>query len=169
MQPLFFIPNAQIVTAELLEQHGLDRLLSNAEARQTYGGPGGVGGMLLADHGVPPDRLVFNAEGQTWSPRFGYTSLIGTWKDDAITPDALLRKETMEGAHVRLLDGGHWLVPVLRKWHDKSLVDYKCTLPRVMQQCAETGRWLVGAVVPQYRDLWDESLAIAEALWKSVV
>jgi hypothetical protein len=169
MQPLFFIPGARAVTAELLAQHGLDRLLSSAESRQTFGGPNGLGeGILLADRGMPPDRITIQKDQQTWSPRFGYTSLIGTWNDDVITPESLQREKTTDGAHVRLLDGAHWLVPVLRKWHDESLVDYKCTLPRVMQQCAETGRWLVGAVVPQYRDLWNESLAIAEALFEQL-
>jgi hypothetical protein len=162
---LFFIPDAKSLTGELRRQHGLDRLVQSPQSRETFSGPGGVPGLIVADGDTPAERVAYRAEQQTWSKRYGMTSQVGTWNDLAITPDQLVRRQAMAGTDVQLLDSQHWTVPILRSWKDGDSIWHECQLPRVMQQCAETGSWLITAVVPQYRELWDESLEIGDALF----
>ena len=168
MHPLFFLPDERALSASLIEQHGLDRLVSNPQCRQTYAGPDGAGGLLVADGSVPAEQLAFHPEQQTWSPRFGRSSLVGTWTNNSPSPDELLREKPIAGADVKLLDGRTWHVPMLRQWKPDSLIDWTCRLPRVMQQCASSGQWLVTEVIPQYRDLWQHSMRIANALFEQL-
>lgn len=165
---LFFIPDAKAITAELLAVHRLDQLVDNPQSRETFSGPGGVPGLIIGDGNLPPDRIAYAADKQTWSGRHGYTSLIGTWHDQPPTADSLLRSKTLPGTAVQLLDGTHWTVPVLRSWRDQDAIAFECNLPRIMQQCIQTGTWLITAVVPQYRELWDESLEIGESLMDQI-
>lgn len=170
MPPLFFVPGAQAVTAELLKSHGLDRLLPPSVAsRHTFNGPpGGAAGMIITTTAMDADRITFAADKQTWSKRFGKTSLVGTWNDSPVTPEDLARPARLDGADVKLVDGHHWHVPVLRKWNPATIFPFRCQLPQIMQQCTETGRWLLTDVVPQYAELWQDSLKIGEALFEQL-
>ena len=169
MPPLFFVPGAQAVTAELLKEHGLDHLLGSVEHRHTFSGPpGGVAGLLIANNDCPVERLCFDDAKQTWSKRFGLTSLVGTWNDAPTSPAELVREKLLAGSDVKLLDGEHWHVPVLRRYREEAVLQFKCELPRVMQQCTETGKWILGNVVPKYKELWDESIAIASTLFQQL-
>lgn len=163
MRLLFFIPGAQAVTAELLQQHGLTELLpTSRQSRSTMDGVDGVPGLLLASDKTSLDRLVVDKSKQSWSPRFGCSSMVGHWNDDPPTLDDFRRDQQHDGIAVKLLDGAEWLVPVLREWRED--LSWAPTLPRVMQQCAKTGQFLLGAVVPQHRELWETSLQIAHEL-----
>ncbi len=152
---------------DLLVQHGLDRLVGESyQSQQTFSGPGGVAGIIVASNDVPSDRVRFVDGEQTWSKRYGYRSLVGTWNDALPTVDELRRSTVITGSDVQLLDGGCWHVPVLRAWRDgDELLGYDIRLPRILEQCAETGAWLVTRVVPQYAQLWDASVNIAEKLF----
>lgn len=165
MLPLFFIPGANAMSHDLLVQHGLDRIVGNSyQAQQTFRGPDGVAGIVIGSNEIPSDRVRFVEADQTWSKRYGYTSLVGTWNDARPTVDELVRESQLAGSDLQLLDGS-WHVPILRAWRDgDQLLEYDIKLPRVLQQCAETGAWLVTRVVPQYAQLWDKSVNIAEKL-----
>lgn len=166
MLPLFFVPNERAITSELLVTHGLDRLVPRPQSRYSAGGgPQGATGLLIADESVPMDRLAVDESQQAWSARFGMTSLVGTWLDAPPTAEELQRDRGIAGSAVSLLDGHSWQVPILRKWSPDSIVDWTCQLPRVMEQCAQSGAWLITAVVPEYRALWDHSMRIAQALF----
>ncbi len=163
MLPIYFIPAANAMSQELLQQHGLDRLIGpSTTSVQTFSGPGGVTGMLVADASVPTEMVAYVADKQTWSPRFGYTSLVGTYNDHPPTEAELARDQQVGGTSVKLLDNTHWNVPILRAWREGDTLEYDARLPRVMQQCRNTGTWLVTHVVPQYRELWELSLEIAD-------
>lgn len=163
MRLLFFIPGAQVITAELLKEHGLDLFFpASRESRHTTEGPDGVAGLLISSNDLPVERLVYVKGKQTWSPRFGFSSLVGHWLDDVPSIDDFVREKQTDGSQVKLLDGSHWLIPTLREWRED--LSFAPTLPRVMQQCAKTGAFLLTAVVPEHRLLWETSLAIAEEL-----
>jgi hypothetical protein len=164
--PLFFIPNVNAMSHDLIVEHGLDRIIGiSYQSQQTFQGPGGVPGMLIASNDVPATRLRCTEAEQTWSKRYGFTSLVGTWNDALPTAEELRRETVLNGGDVQLLDGSSWHVPTLRAWRDgDNLLEYDIRLPRVLQQCADTGRWLVTKVVPQYAQLWDASINIAEKL-----
>lgn len=162
---LYFVPNAKSLSANLRTEHGLDRLLAKAQSRETYQGPAGAG-LLIAESSANADYVHFDAAKQTWSPRFGFTSLVGTWNDKPITPDSLKREQLIDGESIELLDGHPWQVPRLRQWRDEdALIQFDNKLPRVMQQSLESGRFILGAVIPRYRQLWDASLQIAESMF----
>ncbi len=166
MLPLYFVPNANAVTAELLASHALGNLLgASTHSQHTFSGPGGQTGLLIADNSLPLERFVFDAERQRWSKRFGFTSMIGTWIDSPPTPAELAKSEQLKGIDIALLDSQHWHVPILRAWRQTDSLQFDVRVPRVLQQCAETGAWLLTAVLPQYRELWESSLKIADALF----
>lgn len=165
MLPLFFIPGVNAMSHDLLVQHGLDRIVGESyQSQQTFNGPGGVAGIVIAANDVPSDRVRHVADQQTWSKRFGFTSSVGTWNDALPTVTELQRETVLAGSDVALLDGA-WHVPILRAWREGDrLLEYDVRLPRVLQQCTETGAWIVTRVVPQYAKLWDASVTIAEKL-----
>jgi hypothetical protein len=161
---LYFVPNAKSLSASLRTEHGLDRLLASSQCRETFQGPDGPG-LLIAEATAGADYLHYTADKQTWSKRFGYTSLVGTWDDQPITPAQLARPKLIEGEQIELLDGHRWQVPRLRQWRDEDQLRWEHALPRVMQQSQTTGRFVLGSVIPKYRQLWETSLRIADSMF----
>ena len=162
---LYFVPNAKALTAELRREHALDRLLDGAQHRETVNGPDG-NGILIGDASLPPDYMHYTPAKQTWSKRFGLSSWVGTWNDRPVTPASLARSQLLDGPAVELLDGNRWQVPTLRKWVDADAsLDFSNELPRVMQRSQSTGRFVLGAVIPKYRELWEQSLKIADNMF----
>lgn len=165
---LFFVPNAKSMTAEIRKEHGLDRLLSSTQHRETTNGPDGSG-ILIADGTQHPDYMHYSPNLQTWSPRFGRTSMVGTWNEKPVTPAMLKREIQVEGDDLELLDGHRWKIPRLRKWLDEDeQCQFSPELPRVMQRSATTGRFVLGSVIPKYRDLWEQSLKIAQTMFSQL-
>lgn len=164
---LYFLPGVQAVSKAALADHGLLELLGRTAERQTFAGPRG-GGMLLADADIPAELLSYSADAQVWSERYGLDSLVGTWHDHPVSPSSLTRPQQIDGLELELLDGNRWLIPQLRQWRtgdaDHQIIT-DCCLPRVMQQSAATGRFILGEVVPRYRQLWDRSLDIAQQIF----
>jgi hypothetical protein len=162
---LYFVPNAKSMTAEIQKEHGFDRLLNSVQHRETASGPQGSG-ILVADGSKSAEYVHFNADRQTWSPRFGRTSMVGTWNDQPVSPEQLARQQQVEGDQLVLLDGHRWQIPRLRKWlDDDEQIQFSPELPRVMHRSTSTGRFVLGSVIPQYRDLWERSLKIAESMF----
>lgn len=161
---LYFLPEVKALTPEVLERHGLTHLDSRT-SRETYRGPGGQSGLLVGESTTPAELLSYHETQQTWSPRFGLDSLVGHWHQHPVTPAILARTNQIAGPSVTLLDGHAWQIPQLRQWRagDDSLV-VNSKLPCVMQQSPSNGRFILGAVVPQYRQLWESSLEIAQHL-----
>lgn len=167
MLPLFFIPDAAVMSHDLAIAHGLDRIFGiYYQSQQTFNGPNGVAGIVVGSHDTPVDRLRCIESQQTWSKRYGYTSLVGTWNDALPTVDELQRGTLINGTDVELVDGSTWHVPLLRAWRaDDQLLEFDIKLPRVLEQSAETGAWLLTKVVPQYAQLWAASVNIADKLF----
>lgn len=163
---LYFVPKAKAVTPELLREHGFDRLLSQTRAHnECSSGPDGAG-IIITDG--DKNRIVYDKTRQTWSRRFGKTSWVGHWNDTPATPEQLARKEQITGSSVTLVDGNVWMIPLLRQWRDGEQLQYVNALPRITQQSPDTGQFLLTDVVPQYRELWERSLPMAESIFEQL-
>ena len=164
MALLYFVPGAKALSPPLIAAHGLSHLSSSVGNVETFRGPRGAG-LLISDNRTPAELLRYDPELQDWSERFGLDSLVGTWRDHKVTPDYLQRETVIQGPSIELLDGHKWTVPILRQWRDgdEGLV-VKCLLPSVMQQSASNGRFVLGSVIPKYRELWESSLVIAQMI-----
>lgn len=167
MQPLYFIPDAQVVTQPLLCEHGLWSLVgANNTSLQTFSGPGGVTGIVIAAGEPSPDYMTPADGKQTWSKRHGYTSLVGTLDDPALRPteSEMRRDRTLPGDAVTLLDGAAWTIPTLRRWLPHQIARWTPALPRVLQQDDDSGKWVYGDILPEYSAVWETSLAVAEQM-----
>jgi hypothetical protein len=166
---LYFIPAAKSLTKELRAEHGLDSLIDQPQHRETYSGPGGQAGIIVSDRSnVSAERLAYSPDSQTWSPRFGFPSLVGSWTDQAVTPSQLARQNQIAGESLKLLDGHSWIVPKLRAWHMQDTVEtlrYSDQLPRRMVQSPITGQFVLGDVIPHYQSIWQQSLEIATSMF----
>lgn len=162
---LYFVPNAKAITPEIRKEHGLDRLLDKFQFRETFNGPDGSG-LLIADASFAPDYMHYEGQKQSWTKRFGLSSWIGTWIDRPVDPSALARQQLLDGPRLVLLDGHEWQVPTLRRWTEAdAAVTFNTELPRVMQRSQTTGRFVLGSVIPKYRELWESSLKIADSMF----
>jgi hypothetical protein len=162
---LYFVPKSKALTAELRKEHGLDRLLDSCQHRETMNGPDG-GGILVGESSHSADYMHYEPAKQTWSKRFGLSSWVGTWNDRPVSPASLARSPLLDGNLVTLLDNQQWQIPLLRKWHETDAAfEFGNQMPRVMQRSQTTGRFVLGAVIPKYRELWDLSLKIADSMF----
>lgn len=111
--------------------------------------------------------VKFDADKQTWRKipeKFTTRELwIGWWNDDRPGVSDLARKNQLPGRMVELLNGERWLVPLLRKWENEDKVRWRTVLPTVID-FNDDGDLVVGDVAPQYRQVWDKSLPIAQQL-----
>lgn len=165
---LFFVPGAKAMSAQLLQEHGLDFLDGKTVTRETFRGPRGAG-LLIAHNSVAAEQLAYHADKQTWSTRFGKTSLVGTYNEGwPVTPESLARENQLPGPSVTLLDGNEWQIPRLREWRLDDTIVAEHKLPRVISQSQTSGQFILGQVIPKYRDLWEQSLAIFQSLYHQI-
>lgn len=161
MPLIYYIPAAKTASDPLIAEHQLP-IGKSYNHRETHAGPQGPG-ILVADAGVPVSDIRNEAD---WSPRYGYTSSVGTI-GTAPAPEQLARPKQLSGSYVELLDGRPWRIPLLRQWHsldDRIIPTIADSLPRTLRQSPETGEFQLAAVIPQYRDLWEHSLRIADMI-----
>jgi len=90
---------------------------------------------------------------------------IGYWNDNRPTAKTLAKPKQLDGETVKLLDGESWIVPKLREYAetDSAKLVYHQKLPSLLDY-ADDGMLIIGDVVPEYREVWEKSLAIADAL-----
>ncbi len=163
---LYYIDNENACSDELLAKHGLTDLVPSPGGRQFLGGgPGEKPGYVLHDNsfgGTPR----YEKEKQVWVPRFGFPgTYVGYWKDSPPGPNELKREKIVAGQPVELLDGQRWVVPLLREWREQDdQIPFEIKLPRVLSRDEDTGRLVMGDVVRPFRDLWQNSCAIADEL-----
>lgn len=161
---LYFIDGQRSGGAALYEKHGLNSLLDSANCREYLaGGPGGKSGLIIASGGDTPR---YEPDKQAWVSRFGREgSYVGIWNDNPPGPKQLARKEQLPGVEIELLDGGKWLVPMLRQWREgDDRIEYSCKLPTILERSQVTGRLVEGKVVNPLRSLWDRSCELADDL-----
>lgn len=165
---LYFIPEAKALTPQVIADHCLAHLAGHTSQRETFRGPRGAG-LLVSANTTPADLLAYDENKQTWSERFGLESLVGTWHDHPVRPESLLRDNPVAGQSIELIDGNKWIIPLLRQWRagDDGMI-VKCKLPCVMQQSPIDGRFVLGKVIPTYRQIWEQSLAIAEQILRQL-
>lgn len=163
---LYFIPNAKVLRPGLLVDHGIDDLLSRPANRESMEGPSGGSGLIVANAGTPTDSMRFD-KSWTWSKRFGSDVWMGFDPKNPPGAKELARDQQLPGHSVTLLDGQKYIVPLLRSFDGDQLegpIRYNCLLDQTLTQDPETGKMITGDVVPKYRELWDDAIAIADNL-----
>jgi len=145
--------------------YALDGPISTVNVR---GGPDGGDGTLVAlASAVPPERLRFQADAQTWRKQSNqdHALWVGLHKDPALIPDpqSLARPKQLAGHEVLLGDERPWLVPVARGWieEDGDLRWYQALPQRSV--LSDDGRWQAGGVVARFAPLWDLAVRYEEA------
>jgi hypothetical protein len=88
----------------------------------------------------------------------------GWWTDQKPNAESLARKQQLPGVDVPLISG-HWKVPILRKYidSDRPWPVYRIELPTILEYDTE-GNLTIGAVIPEYRDIWLRALQVADFL-----
>ena len=105
--------------------------------------PGRVGSI-----GLYPDK-------QTWRQIPGLGVWVGMDSDDRPRPEDLLRKLTLPGHAVELLDGNEWTCPIARSISETDgQLTWDYAVPR-LSRLNDDGEFEAGGVVPQYAFLWD--------------
>lgn len=148
---LYFLEGANEAQGrELLSLRGLGHVAApSLSTRGANTGPGGVGGIVLADSlRVAGGLIGFYPDQQTWRQVPGQEGAwVGLMNQERPGPADLARAERIAGEDVELGDGSLWHVP--------HAVDFGGGgLDRTIE-LDEEGRWRAGQIVPEYRWLWD--------------
>ncbi|MBN1126922.1 MAG: hypothetical protein JXA82_18110 [Sedimentisphaerales bacterium] len=153
MRFLYFIPNMQTVTAEVLKDTGLSQILEEPICQRSPTlGPEHAMGVLLSMN--RSRDVIFDPNRQRWTPSIDKTYWIGLDNETPPAPHELAREEMLAGHKVILGDGNEWLVPVARQ------VSGGCALPRSLSIGAD-GQAVTGAVIGKLASFWKQ----VEALW----
>lgn len=166
---LLFVPDAQSMTPPLAESQPLAGLLPERRiCRQTSAGPSGPG-LLIADDPLPAGfELRYDAQSQKWQRVPDANLWVGYDAAHPPAPQSLARAKQLPGYPVSLLDGHNWLIPQLREWIPSDTLTFRCTLPRVIKQSEDTGEFVLGDVVPQYRAVWEAGLRVSDELFRQL-
>lgn len=153
---LYFVPDVPAVPASMLAALGLDRVMDGVRQGPIDSGPGGRGGVLLADGASDSPSLAYLPTIQRWIPvqREGASYWIGFVTDAPPAAGDLSRERQIAGVDVVLCDGSAWLVPVAR------LLAGGSGLPR-RYGFDDAGNMAL-TVEGRYRRLWDLALAFFE-------
>jgi len=167
---LYWIPtNKPTVDRETVERFGLAYALPGSViARQCYQGPAGgvVGAVLIAGEAAGKANHGYFATEQTWERIDGSEAWVGWETKNPPTPEGLERvRMTPLRKSVELCDGNQWQCPIAqRPIETESDVPFPvCVLPQ--SAVRKDGRWQVGEVKKQYRQLW----AIANQVFDDVL
>jgi len=141
MQPLYFLPNLQRnqlapggnLSRAILQERGIADAFADVVGisvdcyvGEVVGGPGGHSGVILCyqtPEGKLPDDCGYYPDDQEWTPIGDGTELwIGIDPKDPPQPEDLQRKRTYAGYHCPLKDDRTWIVPVIRRPDDSTLL-----------------------------------------------
>lgn len=162
---LYFLPDSPNASPDLNEW-GLGHVGNRIVTRQVST-PMGSG--LLVARNSQGGSLRFDSEKQTWRQipdRLAKRpAWCGFWDDDRPTVADLAKARQLEGDELELLDGGRWLVPRLRKYvdSDEPRLQYAPCLPTTLDFNPD-GRLMIGEVAPQYRQIWEAAMRVADEL-----
>ncbi|TWU66448.1 hypothetical protein [Crateriforma conspicua] len=160
---LYFVPTTGArVDRTMLCRWGLDRLIDRPMVGRVADGkgPGGQGGIVVADEDAEVE-CKYIPDRQTWVRRkaVGDQEDQGVWigyaGDRPPHPLQLARPRPLPGREVQLSDGSRILIPHARRWveHEERLL-WAVALPQSLSR-DESGQWVPGDVVREYRRLWD--------------
>lgn len=153
---LYFVEEMHAFSLEAVEAAGLGYALSDGCSRsECRTGPGNVGGMVLTRGG----RCGYFPESQVWR-RMRQGVWVGMAKDAPPTEAELQRAKMLPSYPVEMANGQTWQVPLAYEWYDREPYTYSPALP-AFSELDESGRWVRGAVKPEYEKLW----GIASFAW----
>jgi len=156
---IYAVPGAT-VSAEVLARIGLDKILAGTKPlTQPYGeGPEQSGaGFYLTNSGA-----VRKFTG-VWTKSFNGEYFIGYDPDDPPTEKELARETQLRGHRVKLLDGGEWLIPVVRLIEGGSALPKRIILGAKGEVVEEAMSEYV-EFANQVEKLWSDSLKVAGKL-----
>jgi len=82
-------------------------------------------------------------------------------------PQDLARAEQIPGKYLTLVDGGKWLIPNARIITEFG--SSVCNLKSSFDLDDETGDWVRGQVLPQFRKIWDHANAYMESRQEAIL
>jgi hypothetical protein len=168
MQFLYFLKDApaQVNLAEWGLSH-VGTKSSAITARQVQA-PHMGNGLLVTRGDADICRVDPSGDNQRWHKmptKFtgGKDIWCGWWLDKVPSAETLARKQQLPGVEVALVGGEKWLVPTLRKFveSDRPWPVYNVSLPTILEYDTD-GNLTIGAVIPEYRDLWSRALQVAD-------
>lgn len=129
-------------------------------------GPGGGPGLVCAAD--ESTKLGYFADRQTWRQIPGSRHWLGWYQDDLPTPEALARKEQLDGHYVTLADERPWLAPIARGWTEfEGEARWYCNLPQ-RSGLDEQGHWTSQGVLRKHEPLWQLALAYWDDLYAAM-
>lgn len=139
---------------QVMPSRGLGYVASpSLRMRDAMRGPGGAGGVVVADAGrVEPEQIGYFPDQQTWhrvpATEPGGEAWVGMMRSSVPGPADLVRAELVAGEDVRLGDEQLWHVPHAIDYHGGPGLDRTFELDA-------GGRWVSGPIVAKHRRLWD--------------
>ena len=170
---IYFLPGKVAWRPEMAAEYKLDEVLEGPPRRREITvGPGGKSGLLIGDKSLTDAQLEYHPNQQTWKPRFGSDAWIGFTTDAPPKPLSLERAHMIPGKPLTLGDGQSWMVPELRMFDrsegSESLL-WTCTLEQTIDQDPQTGRLILGEVVPRYADVWEMACTVGDAIESQIM
>jgi len=168
---IYYAPMPKRLVGDSLAALGLGTICGGGfVGAETQRGPDGLAGTVFApklgtEPTVPTQFLGYYPERQTWRSAPGGLHYVGTVNVSPPAPEALLRRDALQGHAVEMAEGRLWHVPIARGWTEQeNEVRWYINLPRRSRLNAE-GQWEAGDVVERYArlfkiacDFWDSAL-----------
>jgi hypothetical protein len=128
-------------------------------------GPNGGPCCLFAEESRQAGKSVgYYPDQQTWRkmPTIeGRPELwIGYWNDAKPTPTDMARRQMLRGASLKLADGNHWQIPIVRRYDDAAQ-RWESELPALLD-FDDAGNVVRGAPVAAYASLWEATAPLAD-------
>ncbi len=123
--------------------------------------PTGEPGQLFADNSrIGEQRFGYKEDNQTWRKIPKSDVWVGFDNLDRPSPDALLRRESLDGEGVKLNDGLVWIIP--RLWFFADGNGFQLALP-IVADVDDEGNWISGGVDVGHQELKDYADRMLEA------
>lgn len=180
MHFIYYIENGpRQVKKEDLPTYGLGHIDASKgiTSQEVRVGPFNGAGTLVGSAAAPPGLFRYTPDVQQWQIAPAKYCIDGKrWAvcyhraAGAPGPSELARPRQLAGRLLQMADGREWLIPVAREYsrgNDENPITWSHVLPQVLS-LNEDGDFRPGDVQPQYRKLWDLTIAYEQALFDAV-
>lgn len=172
----YFIPtNRKSLDADNIGQWGLSHAFDRSQGyvdSEIENGPGDVrrGTILVSKQLSDKTKLCVRPDQQTWKmmpplkgQHEGKRVWCGYYNDERPTPEALQRRELLNGHAVRLGDDRLWLCPIAVMFAGSlGSAGLVAQLP-TRSDLDDDGNWVATGIVDKYRRAWDVALEYWDA------
>ena len=152
-QFLYFVEGRDTMSPAEAERLGLSYAFPNGIAHVRCGtGPGSINGVVASPEA---DHCGYYPDSQEWRLyRFENPKIwVGWRRDKRPGPDDLRKhRDQLPGHEITMADGSTWVVPCALKIGAAGYIHR--TVPSTLK-LDDSGKWVSGDVLPQYRRLWE--------------